>query len=137
MVRVAQVVQVAQVEPEEPVVLAERAGSVLGTLGDAYANPVMVDALIHSREGTIVVPETPPKLYDPAPPAIDDPTQMERWEPWVRAYIGDRRDDARHQLSGSGQRIPGQVIRLWTRIPDCGNSDVPRKRPSSNRFHWS
>jgi hypothetical protein len=61
-------------------------GAVLGTLGDVYANPVMLDALIHSREGTSVT-EKPLVLYDPAPPDIDDPAQMERWDQWVRAYI--------------------------------------------------
>ena len=61
----------------------------------------MVDALILGREGTIVVPDT--TYYAPAlPPTIDDVTQMERWEPWVRAYIGDRRDDAGHRLSDIG-----------------------------------
>ena len=25
--------------------------------------------------------------YEPALPGIDDPKQMERWEPWVRAYM--------------------------------------------------
>ena len=41
------------------------------------------------REGTIVVPEnpTPHTIRLRADlPGIDDPMQMERWEPWVRAY---------------------------------------------------
>jgi len=65
---------------------------MLGTLGDVYANPIMVDALIKGREGT-TVPENPPLCYAPAlpttspPPPLDIPQQMERWEPWVRAYI--------------------------------------------------
>jgi membrane-associated phospholipid phosphatase len=54
-------------------------------MADAFANPVMVDALILGREGTIVVPD--PNYYAPGLPGIDDPSQMERWEPWVRAYI--------------------------------------------------
>jgi membrane-associated phospholipid phosphatase len=56
---------------------------VLGTLGDAYANPVMIDALILEREG-ITVSET--SCYPPTWPAIEDVKQIERWEPWVRAY---------------------------------------------------
>jgi membrane-associated phospholipid phosphatase len=66
-------------------------GSIVGTLGDVYANPVMIDALIHSREGTIIVPEILPnnyQCYEPSPTTIDDPRQMKRWEPWVRAYLG-------------------------------------------------
>jgi hypothetical protein len=57
---------------------------VLGTLADAYANPVMVDALILEREG---ITTTDPTLHAPNLPAIDAPKQLERWEPWVRAYI--------------------------------------------------
>ena len=66
-------------------------GAVLGTMADAYANPVMVDALIFGREGTSVVPESTTlpffTYYAPQlPPTIDDPLQLERWEAWVRAY---------------------------------------------------
>jgi len=58
---------------------------VLGTLADAYANPIMVDALILEREGIITTDLT---LHAPAlPTIIDAPEQLERWEPWVRAYI--------------------------------------------------
>jgi len=53
-------------------------------MADAYANPIMVEALILGREGTIV-PEF--NCYAPMlPTTIDDPSQLERWEPWVRAY---------------------------------------------------
>ncbi|PWT86953.1 MAG: hypothetical protein C5B56_11565, partial [Proteobacteria bacterium] len=63
-------------------------GAVVGTLGDVYANPLMVEALILSREGTITVPEAVPTYYGPALPAIDtDLKQLERWESWVRAFI--------------------------------------------------
>jgi hypothetical protein len=59
---------------------------MLGTMADAFANSIMVDALILGREGTIVVPD--PNYYAPAlPTTIDAPNQIERWEPWVRAYI--------------------------------------------------
>ena len=71
-------------------------GSVLGTLADAYANPIMVDALILGREGT-TVPDV--DCYAPVLPAIDDPAQMERWEPWVRAYVA------------IGEMLPGIVSR--------------------------
>ncbi|WGS29372.1 phosphatase PAP2 family protein [Bradyrhizobium sp. ISRA464] len=53
-------------------------------MADAYANSIMVDALILGREGTIV-PEH--HCYAPPLPGIDDRLQLERWEPWVRAYI--------------------------------------------------
>jgi membrane-associated phospholipid phosphatase len=64
---------------------------MLGTMADAFANPIMVDALILGREGTVTLPEspTPPQYlyYAPAlPTPLDSPPQMERWEPWVRAY---------------------------------------------------
>jgi hypothetical protein len=45
----------------------------------------MVDALIHSREGTIVSGDV--STYEPSFPSIDDENQMERWEPWIRAYV--------------------------------------------------
>jgi len=57
---------------------------MLGTLADAFANSIMVDALILGREGT-TVPDT--STYAPALPGIDDAAQMPRWEPWVRAYV--------------------------------------------------
>ena len=46
---------------------------MLGTMADAFANPIMVDALILGREGTMVVPDT--NYYAPGLPAIDDTTQ--------------------------------------------------------------
>jgi hypothetical protein len=57
---------------------------VLGTLGDVWANPVMVDALIHAREGTSRAEFS---WYEPPLPPIDNTAQLERWEPWVRAYM--------------------------------------------------
>jgi len=72
---------------------------VLGTLADVYANPVMVDALIQGREGTITG-ET--STYEPAlPNIIDQPKQIERWEPWVRAFLG-----VGELLEGINYRIP-------------------------------
>ena len=56
-VRAAQAVPAAlvgQVAQAEPV---ELAAQCLARLADVYANPIMVDALILGREGTIVVPE--------------------------------------------------------------------------------
>jgi hypothetical protein len=50
----------------------------------------MIDALIRSREGTITIPERPPANYvnyEPDFPIVGDPQTMERWEPWIRAYI--------------------------------------------------
>ena len=87
-----------------------RGGAMLGTLADAYANPIMVDALILGREGTIVVPRSDPQLtYAPGiADGIDDPTQMERWEPWVRAYtaIGEMLQGINFRRT-SPVRIPG------------------------------
>ncbi|HYI31423.1 MAG TPA: hypothetical protein VD863_26590, partial [Bradyrhizobium sp.] len=57
---------------------------MLGTMADAFANSIMVDALVLGREGT-TVPDT--STYAPIPPAVGDPLQMDRWEPWVRAYV--------------------------------------------------
>jgi hypothetical protein len=59
-------------------------GSIVGTMADAYANPIMVEALILGREGT-TVPDV--DCYEPVMPGIDDPGQMERWEAWVRACV--------------------------------------------------
>ncbi|MGV7032021.1 phosphatase PAP2 family protein [Methylobacterium symbioticum] len=53
-------------------------------MADAFANPVMVDALILEREGIVTGDTT---CHAPGLPAIDDPAQLDRWEPWVRAYI--------------------------------------------------
>src|SRR6267378_4753757 len=79
-------------------------GAVLGTLADVYANPVMVDALIHSREGTIV---TDTSHYEPSFPGIDDPRQMERWEAWVRATvaIGEMLQGITFQASGNAFQV--------------------------------
>jgi hypothetical protein len=62
----------------------------------------MVDALIHSREGTIV-PEVAPNLYGPVPTTIGDARQMRTWEPWVRAYIaiGEMMRGIDFQISGA------------------------------------
>lgn len=56
---------------------------MLGTMADAFANPVMVEALILSREGNTTVDS---HYYAPDLPTIDDAAQMSRWETWVRAY---------------------------------------------------
>ncbi|WP_440640681.1 phosphatase PAP2 family protein [Bradyrhizobium sp. PUT101] len=82
----------------------------------------MVDALIHAREGTIVVPEisTSPYFYFYAPvlpTTIDDPAQLDRWEPWVRAYtaVGEMLQGITLQVSGADPnaflvRSPSYVI---------------------------
>jgi hypothetical protein len=57
---------------------------MLNTMADAFVNSVMVDALILGREGT-TVPDV--NSYGPALPGIEAAKQMERWEPWVRAYV--------------------------------------------------
>ena len=54
MVPAERAAQVAPAVRAVRVVPAEAGGgTVLGTLADAYANPIMVDALIIGREGTI------------------------------------------------------------------------------------
>jgi membrane-associated phospholipid phosphatase len=57
---------------------------MLGTMADAFANSIMVDALILGREGT-TIPDA--SSYGPAPPPIEEARQLDRWEPWVRAYV--------------------------------------------------
>ena len=55
-------------------------------MADAFANSIMVDALNRSRAG-IVVPGT--NTYYASSQngtALDDEDDLERWEPWVRAY---------------------------------------------------
>jgi hypothetical protein len=103
---------------------------MLGTMADAFANPIMVDALILGREGTIVVPERPTSpyytYYAPAlPTTIDDPMQMERWEPWVRAYtaIGEMMQGVIFQKSGNAF----QVLSSGSLIAEVG-------RPSKATF---
>jgi hypothetical protein len=71
-------------------------------MADAFANPIMVDALIFGREGTIV-PDT--NYYAPElPTSIDRPGGMERWEPWVRAYtaLGEMLQGISFQPPGTG-----------------------------------
>ncbi|MCW5701312.1 MAG: phosphatase PAP2 family protein [Bradyrhizobium sp.] len=54
-------------------------------MADAYANPVMVDALIQGREGITTGPDN--HFYYPPATGLEDPRQMERWESWVRAFV--------------------------------------------------
>ena len=66
----------------------------------------MIDALIHSREGTIVSTRhqlTTNRTF----PGIDDPKQMERWEPWVRATvaIGEMLQGITFQKSGNAFQV--------------------------------
>jgi membrane-associated phospholipid phosphatase len=78
---------------------------MLGTMADAFANPIMVDALILGREGTII-PDT--NYYAPALPAtIDDPDEMDRWETWVRAYtaLGEMLQGISFQASGNAFQV--------------------------------
>jgi len=94
---------------------------MLGTMADVWANPVMVDALIRAREGTIVLPETSTSpyfyYYAPSLPAIEDPAQLDRWDSWVRAYtaIGEMLQGITLQVSGTDPnaflvRSPAYVI---------------------------
>ena len=91
---------------------------MLGTMADAYANSIMVDALILGREGTIV-PDT--SSYAPAlPTTIDDPLQIERWEPWVRAYVA------------IGEMLQGITFRKTTTVDGfqvLSSCPHPRRRP--------
>ena len=121
--------RVVQAEPEvlaAPAALAGRAGPVgrySARSADAYANPIMVDALILGREGTTLFP----KIRGPhttllragIAAGIDDPPQMERWEPWVRAYtaIGEMLQGIGFQTSWS---MHSRSVSSGT-IPDCGN----------------
>ena len=77
----------------------------------------MVDALILAREGTTTVPD--PNYYAPALPLnIDDAPQIERWEPWVRAYIavGEMLQGISFQPSGGGNGF--QVLSSGTLIAE-------------------
>ena len=113
-----------RVAPEGPAARAGR-GSVLGTLGDAYVNSIMVDALIHSREGTIVVPEAAAQdtLRPSAADHRDDKANGTLGAVGSRLYR-DRRDDAGHRFSDIWhQCIPDQVVRLRVHVvADRGNS---------------
>ena len=64
----------------------------------------MVDALILGREG-IIVPEA--TCYAPALPGIEDVLQMDRWEPFVRAYtaLGEMLQGISFQTAGNGLRV--------------------------------
>ena len=90
-------------------------GSIVGTMADVYANPIMVEALILGREGT-TVPEV--DCYEPVMPEIDDPLQMERWEPWVRAFVAncEMLQGIIFQTTAKDRSIPGLLVRH----PDCG-----------------
>ncbi|MDP1581870.1 MAG: phosphatase PAP2 family protein [Bradyrhizobium sp.] len=74
-------------------------------MADAFANPIMVDALILGREGTMVVPDT--NYYAPELPGIDAPDEMDRWEPWVRAYtaLGEMLQGISFETSGNAFQV--------------------------------
>ena len=67
VVRAVQAVRAEQAAPEVRRGGRGAGGAMLGTMADAYANSIMVDALILGREGTITVPDT--NYYAPALPA--------------------------------------------------------------------
>jgi hypothetical protein len=76
-------------------------------MADAFANPIMVDALILGREGTMVS-ENPALYYAPIlPTTIDDAAQMDRWESWVRAYtaLGEMLQGISFQASGNAYQV--------------------------------
>jgi hypothetical protein len=77
---------------------------MLGTMADAFANSIMVDALILGREGT-TAPEF--SSYAPNLPGIEDAAQMARWEAWVRAYvaIGEMLQGIRFQKTTTTFRV--------------------------------
>jgi hypothetical protein len=108
---------------------------MLGTMADAFANPIMVDALILAREGTIA-PDT--SSYGPAlPNPIDSPADMVRWEPWVRAYvaIGEMLQGIIFQKTTTSGVIGFQV--LWS--PPSPSSSSPSliaeiERPQKTTF---
>lgn len=103
-------------------------GSFLGTLADAYANPVMVEALILGREAT-TVPDV--DCYEPVMPEIDDPKQMERWEVWVRACvaIGEMLPGLTFQPTTNGF----QVLSSLSSSPSL-SSIAEVRRPQSTTF---
>jgi membrane-associated phospholipid phosphatase len=90
---------------------------MLGTMADAFANSIMVDALILGREGT-TVPEI--SCYAPVLPGIEVATQMDRWEPWVRAYaaVGEMLQGIILQKAASGNAF--QVLSSTSLIAEIG-----------------
>jgi len=84
-----------------------------------------VDALILAREGTTVVPDA--SDYAPALPInLDDASQMDRWEPWVRAYtaLGELLQGITFQASGNAA----------FRVLSSGNLIAEIGRPSDATF---
>ena len=87
------------------------------------------------REGTIVVPENPtPPLYTyyapGLPPTIDDVTQMERWEPWVRAYIA-----IGEMMRGSIFRRSGNAFQVRSFVSGSPSSLIAEiQRPAQTTF---
>ena len=98
-------------------------------MADAFANSIMVDALIHSREGTIVVPETPPNLYEPAPPVIGNVNQMERWESWVRAYVA-----IGEMMQGITFQPSGNAFQVWSSVSGAASLIAEIQRPARMTF---
>src|SRR3984893_7877272 len=96
-------------------------GSIFGTMADVYANPIMVEALILGREGT-TVPDT--SCYEPDLDSlsIDYPHEMERWEPWVRAYVavGEMMQGISFQTSGNGFQVWSSVSGSASLIAEIG-----------------
>jgi hypothetical protein len=83
----------------------------------------MVDALILGREGT-TVPET--TSYAPGLPGIDDAAQMDRWEPFVRAYtaVGEMLQGISFQKLVSPDGF--QVLSSGNLIAEIGRPDQKR-----------
>ncbi|WP_271590677.1 phosphatase PAP2 family protein [Bradyrhizobium sp. CCBAU 53415] len=102
---------------------------MLGTLGDVWANPIMVDALILEREGIIVPEGPPPVCYAPGLPSIEDPVQIERWEPWVRAFIavGEMLQGISFAKVGTGA---GTAFQVWS----SGSLVAEIQRPAPATF---
>jgi hypothetical protein len=54
-------------------------------LADSFANPLVVQALMMSRDGTFAWdgPHNPPPDHG----CLDNPTELEHWDPWVRTAL--------------------------------------------------
>jgi membrane-associated phospholipid phosphatase len=101
----------------------------MGTLGDVYANPVMINALMLGREGT--VDPTQDTAY-PAPaglPMIDSADNLDRWEAWVRAYtvLGDLLTGIGFRKTANGYRVVDRTVANATTIAEV-------QRPSAATF---
>ena len=110
---------------------------MLGTMADAYANSIMVDALILGREGTIVVPEnpTPPPASLLRAGIAGTSTTRSKWNAGSRGFAPTRRS-ARCCRGSIFRRLVTDSRSCRPHLVDCGNRTSAEVDVRGSRFRW-